>query len=282
MASNLEIPFLEISFFFIEFSTPWSNMKSFLPYGHGQVGKTVPWLDGYRINPDGSSDIQISGVKIYEIADSEKDICWMDLFEVEKVNLLSEKELLFYESIPCDDCTDPRIFVACNIERLWDKLSSYCHPKSLAEKNFFEMYCTLSWNSSTEVESPALFPQVVVNWTWDKLERQKRTEPYIVDFVFKHNNFGTHNLTVVEIDGPSHYADYQNGKYLVSEEKYADHLRKDRWLRKNGFNVIRIGNHEIEEIMKLEKEERLRSFYHFFVRVFGHVICIEGFDEDGP
>lgn len=255
-------------------------MKSFLTYGKRE--KIVPWFNGYRINSDGSSDIQISGVNIYEIADPEKDICWFHLLDAEKVNLLSKQEL--YESAFLEDPRsydyEPCAFFYQYIDRLWDKLLSYCSSRS--EKNFLEMYFQLCWQAEgtgATGDMPALFPQAFVNWNCDRLERQKGTEPYIVDFVCKHKDFGNHNLTIIEIDGPSHFADYENRKYTVSEEKYAEHLRKDRWLRRNGFNVIRIGNHEIEEIMKLEEKEKFKSFYYFFREVFGPIIWLEGFDD---
>ncbi|MBD2616395.1 hypothetical protein H6G94_35100 [Nostoc punctiforme FACHB-252] len=75
---------------------------------------------------------------------------------------------------------------------------------------------------------------------------------------------------MVEIDGASHYAEY--GNYSYNEHKYAEHLQKDRWLRKEGFPVFRIGNSEIRKIMQLPAPERIDNFYVFLQEVFGNIV----------
>jgi very-short-patch-repair endonuclease len=253
-------------------------MKNVLLYG--QQEKFSPWIKGYRSNPDGSLNFELSGVNVFEIKDPTKGIEWSDLFNSEKSKILSQQELdeMLFSPYPPDG--DPYGYFYRYINRLWDRLLGYCNPKSRAEKNFFEMYLQLCWNDNSggaPADSPALIPNVFVNWQFDKSDRQNRVEPYIVDFVFKHRSFGSDNLTVVEIDGLSHYANFLSGKYEISEEKYAKHLAKDRWLRRNGFNVVRIANYEIEGIMKLEEEKRLREFFFFFTDIFGPVIAIDRF-----
>ncbi|WP_371819485.1 RAP domain-containing protein [Tolypothrix sp. PCC 7910] len=82
---------------------------------------------------------------------------------------------------------------------------------------------------------------------------------------------------MVEVDGPSHYTTYNShlAQYTVCESTYANHLAKDRWLRKQGFKVFRIGNYEIKHITSLPKEKRLEEFYFFFTEIFGDIVCIE-------
>ncbi len=47
------------------------------------------------------------------------------------------------------------------------------------------------------------------------------------------------NLIIIEIDGASHYS---NGIDKPSMEVYTEHLRKDRWLRNQGWAIYRVSN----------------------------------------
>ena len=124
---------------------------------------------------------------------------------------------------------------------------------------------------------PALIPHVYVNWNFSKEKRAKIKKPFIVDFIFKSSAFGTNDIVVVEIDGLSHYTIYNNKKkkYEPSEDVYAEHLKKDRWLRKQGFKVFRIGNSELKAITSLPEKDKLDNFYDFFTEVFGEIVFIE-------
>jgi very-short-patch-repair endonuclease len=253
-----------------------NDMKRAIFYG--VKDKKIPWVDGFQICSDGSLKSRISGINLYEINDQKDEVTWFSLFQSEKHNLLSEEEL---QQEIWQSHEDPFAFYYGYRERMWDKLLEYCHPKSKAERIFFEMYCRLCfYDNGEEAFLPALIPCVYLNWYLDKEERQENSEPYIVDFVFKSPAFRTNDIVVIEIDGPSHYADYTSNadRYIVSEKRYAEHLLKDRWLRKNGFKVFRIGNYELERITKLDEKEQLKEFYFFFVEMFGSIIAIDRYN----
>lgn len=233
-------------------------------------------LEEIQIQADGSIDISLSGVKILEIKEETQSITWGDLFHSRLHEFCNEEEI--YQETLQDFPFDLAI-VNSYIGRLWDDLKKYCHKKSSTEKDFFELYCQLcTYDEGQIAYLPALIPSVHINW---ECVSKKREKPCIVDFVFKSPKFGTNNLVIVEIDGASHYADYnENGNYYsYYEGKYVESLRKDRWLRKQGFQVLRIGNSEIKEILELPKEKRLKKFYFFFREIFGDIIYNEGWDS---
>lgn len=92
------------------------------------------------------------------------------------------------------------------------------------------------------LESPALIPQVWLNYTYEEKEVLGGA-PSRVDFLFIRQN----KLHVVEIDGPSHYATYDEStrKYTVDEQRYTDNLRVERALQKQGIEIHRFSNWEI-------------------------------------
>jgi len=58
---------------------------------------------------------------------------------------------------------------------------------------------------------------------------------------------------VIEIDGASHFGSYEvdaAGEITIesSMKDYTEHLKKDRWLRKKGWEVVRVSSQEVEEI----------------------------------
>ncbi len=95
---------------------------------------------------------------------------------------------------------------------------------------------------------PALIPEV-----WLNAIGAERTEediahlsenPQRVDFVL----FPEWKRCVIEIDGPSHYATYDEAarRYDVSEELYTKNLRIERSLRRQGWDIYRFSNHEVK------------------------------------
>lgn len=246
-------------------------MKRVLLYGRTD-NNFYPLNNEFRIYPDGSIDLSWAGVNKFEIEENE-DINWIKLFDSQIYTLASEKEIF---QVEYNNCGDALALYDNFAERLFKKLERYCNQRSDAEKNFFNLYCQLSTQDVTGgATKAALIPHVFINWHFSKEERAKKEKPYIVDFVFKHSAFGTNNLVIVEIDGKSHYAEFNNGTYTISEDIYAEHLKKDRWLRKEGFKVFRIGNSEINNIMKLPEKDRLYQFQDFFNEVFGIYMYIE-------
>jgi len=240
----------------------------------GKADKSVPWCDGFEIKGNGSIDFSLSGVNKLQIQEG-KDINWMNLIDSQLHNLASQKEIIDLESISGGY---PFAFYDKYISNLWKKLENYCNQKSTAERDFFNLYCDLCCRDlHGGALLPALIPHVYVNWNFSKEKRAKIKKPFIVDFIFKSSAFGTNDIVVVEIDGLSHYTIYDNErkKYEPSEDVYAEHLKKDRGLRKQGFKVFRIGNSELKAITSLPEKDKLDNFYDFFTEVFGEIVFIE-------
>ncbi len=97
---------------------------------------------------------------------------------------------------------------------------------------------------------PALIPQVWLNVlppgnrTLAEEARLER-EPQRVDFLM----IAEGRRCIIEIDGPSHYADFDSAAnaYEVSQERYTLNLRFQRSLQMHGFEVHRFSNLEVEE-----------------------------------
>ena len=249
-------------------------MKRALLYG--KADKLIPWYDGFQMCADGSINFHLCGVDTFEIEENQ-EIRWLDLFNAKLNKLVTDQEI---SEAVCNAEGQPLAIYERYVERLWDNLKLYCNLESQAEKDFFDLYCDLSWSSvHTGAFLPALIPHVYINWHFSKTVRAKKEIPYIVDFIFKSSIFGTNDLVIVEIDGFSHYANYEptNRMPIASEKLYAEHLKKDRCLRKQGFKVFRIGNAEIKNIMLLSQKEKTKYFYYFFREVFGEIIWSEQF-----
>ena len=60
-------------------------------------------------------------------------------------------------------------------------------------------------------------------------------------------------IIVIEIDGSSHFSEpYVKEQtsgvgYLADIDAFTTHLKQDRWLRKQGWEVYRFSNKEVEE-----------------------------------
>lgn len=252
---------------------------------YGRFDKTFPKseqikLEEIQTQADGSTNISMSGVKIFEIKEETQSITWGDLFHSRLHEFCNQSEIYqetlqdfpFYLGI-----VNSYIVDAHWKKGLWKSLEEECDIK--AERAFFKLYCQICCYDEGQIAwLPALIPQVHINW---EAVSRKREEPCIVDFVFKSPKFGTNNLVIVEMDGASHYAEWdikRRNYYNYYEDKYIEHLKKDRSLRKQGFQVFRIGNREIVKITELPEAERLKAFYLFFREVFGDIIFNESWD----
>lgn len=121
---------------------------------------------------------------------------------------------------------------------------------------------------------PALIPQVWVNWIhYDPKDRERaervQEEPFRVDFLYVDDSLHD-SPVIIEIDGMTHFGAYgvnQAGEeyFEPSMEEYTRHLRKDRWLRAQGWHVVRISNLEVEELH--EETEESSHFREAFKRV---------------
>jgi hypothetical protein len=109
----------------------------------------------------------------------------------------------------------------------------------------------LQWNGWAQRERlsfPALIPEVWLNYMGpnktpdDEIHLEKN--PSRVDFVM----LAEGKKCVIEIDGPSHYADFnqETRRYTVSERKYSRNLKIERSLRASGWEIHRFSNLEVE------------------------------------
>lgn len=183
---------------------------------YGTSDKRSPWFDGFEIQSDGSINSTFSGIKKLQIKQGQ-DVNWFDLLRSELPNLASPEEIFEMESAGSRDSLD----IYCRyIPELWERLEHECNSESLVEKDFFTLYCELCWQDNYQgALSPALLPNVYVSWIFSKERRASSQKPFIVDFAFKSSVLGTDNIVIIEIDGPSHYATYNENQktYKVSD-----------------------------------------------------------------
>lgn len=202
-------------------------------------GPEIPRIS-FRQSPDGSISFNIENeFKINLIKKEQKNINWRDLLDLSNYELI-RKILSFH---------DPD---EVKFQKLTDAFFQLTDTE--AEKIFFSNYVA-DCKANDLLDTPALIPQVWVNWLhYDSKDltraERARKEPFRVDFVIKDENV-SEDLAVVEIDGSSHFS---------SMDVYTQHVRKDRWLRSQGWKVYRITNQEIEEC---------EDFTHFFYEIFG-------------
>ena len=96
---------------------------------------------------------------------------------------------------------------------------------------------------------PALVPQAWLNWLNATPEDSVLDEePSRVDFMAFHEG----QRHIVEVDGPSHYANYceATGTYTIDEGKYARNLKIARSLQRDGWTLTRIGRSEVRDAME--------------------------------
>lgn len=81
---------------------------------------------------------------------------------------------------------------------------------------------------------------------WKKWENKHKEEsiPQRADFLFTYKG----KRYIVEIDDIGHYATRSAGIWKASEQRYRETLIDSRWLKMNGFEIIRFTNNEILEL----------------------------------
>jgi hypothetical protein len=110
---------------------------------------------------------------------------------------------------------------------------------------------------------PALIPQVWLNWLHASSEDDLKIldeYPSRVDFVA----FWRGERHLIEIDGPSHYATYDEvaHTYSVDERAYARNLKIARSLQRDGWTLTRIARIEIKDVME-DEDAALWGMYDF-------------------
>ena len=209
---------------------------------------------GLEQSPDGSMTIQVENDNLYSFDQPPRTVTWADVEDLRSKGEDIQRELF---------------------HRFADSLLEM--TGSEAEAKFLRLYLKSTKEGITEPVDqheyspwgyPALIPQVWVNWyhfdSKDKERAEKaREEPFRVDFALKDERMGIGDrFAVIEIDGASHFGHYEvdaAGDVILesSMDAYTEHLKKDRWLRKKGWEVIRISSQEVDE---LEDERDLIRF----------------------
>lgn len=205
----------------------------------------------FRQSPTGSAEVEFENDRVVYLDSKEADLVWADVY----LSLNQKRDRIdlemYTEELGRTSFID---FIASDIRPL---------TSTESERRFLDHFVTLCMSSTDDVGDlwnlPALIPQVWVNWIhYDAKDKHRavrvKQEAFRVDFMLRSNDLG--GFVVIEIDGSSHFGGRsfvgQDGKRMfeASMEAYTLHLRKDRWLRKQGWNVIRLSNLEVDEIGK--------------------------------
>jgi len=229
-------------------------------------------------SPNGSFSFVIENknkVRYFKENVRGKSLSWCDIHPmVQEIPGFIKDYDSFEELLNNPKCPEKSIaFKALNYE--FNRITSHFaqFTESEAERNFFDYYI----KDITEFEDPVwkwhkpvLIPQVWVNWLhYDSKDKNRKDraqkEPFRVDFVMKDKEVGE-EFIIIEIDGESHFGKYltkDNGGFILqpSMEEYTKHVRKDRWLRNQGWKVFRI--------TALEIEKEADNFYYWFREVLG-------------
>jgi len=213
---------------------------------------------GFTQLPSGGITFRVENKRTIHFINSQENITWKDL--------LPDIELFeWYQSTPgkLDAVFD-------NLVKEFVGLTG-----SEIEHKFFDDYvgaCRIAVQESIGETSvwnlPALIPQVWVNWiAYDSKDHTRaqraQREPFRIDFMMKDSEIDK-DFIIFEIDGASHFGGYSS-EPQVSMMAYTEHLRKDRWLRQQGWQVIRTSNLEVQEYT---------VFNDFFHELTGKYICM--------
>lgn len=225
-----------------------------------------PELRRFRQSDEGL-EVEFEGVS--KVTVREKGVRWIDLMDNSKRRRWNKRP--------------PGHRTGEMLSELLDELEEECHPDSDVERKFFSLFGGLSMHEafmSPSAAGPALIPNVWVNWYPQESKRDRLKEPYIADFAIKDPDIEGGDLTLIEIDGPSHYAEYDETRqeYTFSETRYASHLRDDRFLRRIAPKVIRIGRSEIRSVEN-GPEGELYHFYHLWKQIFDSNAWIGRFED---
>ena len=145
--------------------------------------------------------------------------------------------------------------------KLQQKLVALIQTES--ETKFFKQY-DITYSMFT-AEVPVLIPQAWIQWHSLKKDDLRAAgssyaaDLYRVDFVA----FWNDRRFAILIDDISHYANKAGNRWDANETQYANRLKEDRKLRKEGWDVFRVSNWEIRNDGIPEILVDLRSFLGF-------------------
>lgn len=203
---------------------------------------------GLEQSPDGSMTIQVENDNVYSFDRPSRTVTWADFLGYYFPAMDETLQEKWFHNCAEDLLEMTESKMEAKFLRLYLKANEKGIGKAVKQQCDYE-----PWGY------PALIPQVWVNWyhfdSEDK-ERAKRAreEPFRVDFVMKDERSDIGNgFIVIEIDGASHFGSYEvdaAGEITIesSMKDYTEHLKKDRWLRKKGWEVVRVSSQEVEEI----------------------------------
>ena len=101
---------------------------------------------------------------------------------------------------------------------------------------------------------PALIPETWLNY--DGQEKTSAPEQHLAEYPSRVGfvTFSQCRKCVIEIDGPTHYANYDEATrtYSISEERYVKNLAIERSLRRQGWEIYRFASSEVKRAHEVE------------------------------
>jgi hypothetical protein len=236
------------------------------------TGTGGPTLDKVKTSPDSSNDVDLEGV--HEITVSEEEnVEWSDLMANHGLSV--EKHTKYLKDYPRG---------SDQLSPLWKKLRKCCHEDARMEERFFDLFAKMTTEGAfgQTFFAPALIPNVTVNWETSEEDREEK-EPYHVDFLTKHESIEGGEPTIIELDGKQHFGERSDGVCEASPQKYADTLRKSRFLRRSGFKVIRLANSQLENpLVDDGVEGEVEGFYRLWQKTFNSDAFIDRYEDIDP
>lgn len=187
----------------------------------------------------GTENHGLGPVEMHPVPQWEECLGYQKLVETTQ----TEEEAFFLRAYLDDKFSDESTWR----DDLVSQWNAYWHlvPNGWAEQSRQRVFDRMLWST---VRFPALVPQVWLNWLANASERELKLleeNPSRVDFLA----FWRGERYVIEIDGPSHYADWNGSTYRVDERAYARNLKIERSLRRDGWNMTRIARIEVKDAM---------------------------------
>ena len=256
-------------------------------------GSDRPKVD-FTQSPEGGTSYDVRNDHVVHLGGESERVSWFDLIvragreaiEDEDHSLHPFISVYSHASTEVEPLDDPESME--EFEGLVNYLADTM-MESDRERKFFEMYVShCVYQSSHPVssrekwqpnmkslwETAALVPQVWVNWIhYDPKDRERakrrQKEPFRVDFMLIDEDLHESPI-IIEVDGKSHFTRFEvdeAGETVAypSLQKYTRHLRKDRWLRNQGWHVVRISNQEVEWLEEEVSEGQFGTALRWFI-----------------